>query len=585
MIKRVLIVGVAAALIAAGAAYLLRPESGVPDDAPTEDEMASSIGTDVMRNVQRGHVPDRAGEIMLVPKPQNFLIGNWDLTTLGSNEPTLSTSHPNPWSYLARVPIILYGDGVPRGVENEEITDITQLAPSYARLLDFDMGAEVSAPLPGFDDSDKTPPKAIVTVVIDGGGWDALQENPDSWPNIARLREEGTTFVNATIGSAPSITGALHANFGTGTYPVTHGIPGNQMRGPDGENTDTWQENADPSFLKVPTLADLWDAANNNEPLIATVSYEGWHLGMIGQGANFEGGDKDIAVLWDPAEDAWWVNEDFYELPDYLQETDVARLESYEEELDERDHVKDGTWFGHTVDEIREVNEENEALVRPGAPSFVKFTGDAVVEILREEPWGADDLTDFFWIEMKMPDYAGHAWNMTGAEEADVLRETDAQIGRFKKELDRKLGQGNYILAVSADHGQQPLPDLQGGWRINSDELERDIEARFGNILEKVTPVDAYFDMDAVEEEDVELADVARWLGTYTIGENIPEEAPGADNVPEARLDDLLFAGAFSTDFLVNLTDADIDAFGDGEYPEGDLTSPPQETKGNQAIP
>ena len=585
MIKRVLIIGVAAALIAAGAVYFLRPETGVPDDAPTEEEMASTIGRDVMRNVQRGHVPDRAGEIMLVPKPHNFLIGNWDLTTLGSAEPTASTSHPNPWSYLARVPIILYGDGVPAGVSNEEITDITQLAPSYARLLGFDMGPGVSAPLPGFDRPDKTPPKAIVTVVIDGGGWDVLQEHPDSWPNIARLREDGTTFVNATIGSAPSITGALHSNFGTGTYPVTHGIPGNQMRGPDGENTDTWQENADPSFLRAPALADLWDAAFNNEALIATVSYEGWHLGMIGQGANFESGDKDIAVLWDAAEDAWWINEDFYELPDYLRETDLGRLESYEEDLDDRDHVIDDTWFGHTVEEIREVNEEGEALVRPGAPSFVKFTGDAVVEIIRREPWGSDDLTDFFWVEMKMPDYAGHAWNMTGPEEADVLFETDAQIGRFMEELDKKLGKGNYILAVSADHGQQPLPDLQGGWRINSDELERDIEDRFGNVLEKVTPVDAYFDMDAVEEQDVDLGDVARWLGTYTIGENIPEEAPGADNVPEARMDELLFAGAFSTDFLVNLTDSDIDSFGDGEYPEGDLTSPPQETKGNQAIP
>jgi predicted AlkP superfamily pyrophosphatase or phosphodiesterase len=583
LIKRVLIIGVAAALIAAGAAYFLRPETGVPDDAPTEEEMATSIGTDVMRNVQRGHVPDRAGEIMLVPKPHNFLIGNWDLTTLGSNEPTLSTSHPNPWSYLARVPIILYGDGVPAGLENDEITDITQLAPSYARLLNFDMGSGVSAPLPGFDKPDKTPPKAIVTVVIDGGGWNVLQEHPDSWPNIARLREEGTTFVNATIGSAPSITGALHANFGTGTYPVTHGIPGNQMRGPDGENTDTWQENADPSFLKVPALGDLWDAAYNNEALIATVSYEGWHLGMIGQGANYEGADQDIAVLWDPKENAWWINGDFYELPDYLSGgPDIGSLLRYEQLLDERDHLKDGAWFGHGGDEIKELNEDGEALVRPGAPSFVRYSGDAVVEILREEPWGADDLTDFFWIEMKMPDYAGHAWNMNGPEEADVLRETDAQIGRFKKELDKKLGKGNYILAVSADHGQQPLPDLLGGWRINSDELERDIEARFGNILEKVTPVDAYFDMDAVEEEGVDLADVARWLGTYTIGENIPEEAPGADNVPEARMDEILFAGAFSTDFLVNLTDADIHAFGDGDFGvQGDLTSPPG-TEGDQ---
>jgi hypothetical protein len=522
---------------------------------------------------------------MLVPEPHNFLIGNWDLTTLGSDEPMLSTSHPNPWSYLARVPIIMYGDGVPSGSEVTDSVDITQLAPSYASLIDFDMGPGVSDPLPGFDQPDKTPPKVIVTVVLDGGGWDVLQEHPDSWPNIARLRDEGTTFVNATIGSAPSITGALHANFGTGTYPVTHGIPGNQMRGPDGENTDTWQENADPSFLQAPALADLWDVQNNNEALIATVSYEGWHLGMIGQGANYEGGDKDIAVLWDPAENAWWINDQYYELPDYLAETDIARLESYEEGLDERDHVRDGNWFGHTVEELREENEEGEVLVRPGAPSFVRFTGDAVVDIIRNEPWDADDLTDFFWIEMKMPDYAGHAWNMTGPEETDVLRETDAQIGRMRKELDRKLGKGNYILAISADHGQQPLPDLLGGWRINSNELEVDIEAQFGDILEKVTPVDAYFDMDAVEEEGVSLDDVARWLGTYTIGDNIPAEAPGADNVPESRLDERLFAGAFSTDFLTGLTDADIDSFGDGDYPEGDLTSPPSETGGNQAIP
>ena len=96
------------------------------------------------------------------------------------------------------------------------------------------MGAGVSAPLPGLDQPDRTPPKAIVTVVIDGGGWNALQAHPDSWPNIAGLMRDGTTYTNATIGSAPSITGALHANFGTGTYPVTHGIPGNQMRGPDG---------------------------------------------------------------------------------------------------------------------------------------------------------------------------------------------------------------------------------------------------------------------------------------------------------------------------------------------------------------
>ena len=70
------------------------------------------------------------------------------------------------------------------------------------------------------------------------------------------------------------------------------------------------------------------------------------------------------------------------------------------------------------------------------------------------------------------------------------MRETDAQIGRYLDELDETVGRGNYLFALSADHGQQPLPDLYGGWRINSKELQRDIEERFGEIVEKVTPVD-----------------------------------------------------------------------------------------------
>jgi hypothetical protein len=191
---------------------------------------------------------------------------------------------------------------------------------------------------------------------------------------------------------------------------------------------------------------------------------------------------------------------------------------------------------------------------------------------MEEEGVGEDDLTDFVWIEMKMPDYAGHAWNVSSSEEEDVLRETDEQIGRYLDELDRKVGRGNYLFALSADHGQQPLPDLVGGWRINSRELQRDIEARFGDILEKVTPVDAYFDLDAIEESDVSMGDVARYVGTYTLGDNIPEGAPGADLVPEGRLDDLLFAGAFSTDYLTELSPDDVAAFGEGEYPEGDFT-------------
>ena len=571
MTKRVLVVTGLAVVVAMIAAFALRSGNGIPDDAPSEDDMATAIGAPIMEHLYRGHVPNRSGEIMLVPKPNNYLLGEWDMTTLDTNTPTLSTSHPNPWDYLTRVPIIASGANIEAGAANDEVADIAALAPTYADILGMDDFEADAEPLAEIVDGVAKQPKLIFTVIIDGGGWNTLQQHPESWPFIQSLRDSGVTYTNANIGSAPSITGALHATMGTGVYPNKHGIPGNQMRGPDGANTDTWQQNADPTYLEVPTVSELWDEANDNEPIVGTVSYEGWHLGMIGHGAQREGGDKDIAVLWeavDPGTDEplnkWWVNEDFYELPSYFDDTDIDTLESYEEELDERDGLADDMWFGKTLDVLQE------PLTRPGTPAFVKFTGDAVVDVINNEDLGGDDITDLFWVEMKMPDYAGHAWNVAEPEQADVLRETDRQMQRMKATLDRKVGEDNYLFVVSADHGQQPLADFEGGWRINNKELERDIIAQFGEgVLEKATPVDVYLDLDFVESEDIDVGDIASWLATYTIGDNIPEGAPGAERVAESRLDETVFAGAFSFEYLQGLTDDDIEGFGEGSYPEG----------------
>lgn len=570
MPTRVLAVVGAAALVAVLAVVALRPAQGVPADAPSENEMARSIGGPVMEHLRRGHVTGRSAEIMTVPRPHNFIIGEWDLTTLGSDTPVMTTSHPQPWAFLARVPIIFYGPGLaPKGLEVRGQVDIAGLAPTYAELLGGVDGFEPDAPpfQEVLDAAGDRRPKVIFTVVMDGGGWNALQEHPDSWPNLAAMRREGTTYVDATIGSAPSITGALHATFGTGQYPIEHGIPGNQMRGPDGRNVDTYEQNADPRYLLSPTVSELYDEQHGNRPIVGTLSYEGWHLGMIGHGAQRDGGDRDIGVLWEVERNEFWTNENYYELPDYLQETDLDRLETYERRLDGRDGLVDAAWFGHSLEELQDPK------IRPGTPAFVRFNGDAVADIIRREPFGEDALTDIFWVEMKMPDFAGHTWNVVNPEQADVLRETDRQIGRFRAMLDRKVGRGNYLFAVSADHGQQPLPETEGGWRINADELEADVEARFGEgLVEKVTPVDLYMDMDAVREADVALSDIAGYLGTYTLGDNIPDNAPGSEFVPEARLDERLFAGAFSTQYLQELTPERAEAFGEGDFPEGDFT-------------
>ena len=570
MPKRVLWVAGAALVLAALAAYVVLPDRGgsAGEEARSQDAMADELGAQIMEHLYRGHVPGRSAEIMLVPTPHSFLVTQWPLTTLGTDTPYLSTSHPNPWNYLTRVPIVLNGPGyLPEATTINRPTDIASLAPTYGAILGVDMPETDGAPWPEIvEPAGDRKPKAIVTVVIDGGGWNTLQEHPDAWPAIKYLMQTGTTFTNATIGSAPSITGALHATFGTGDYPIHHGLPGNQMRRADGTNVDTWLQNADPRFLRTPAISELWDEQNDNKPFVGTVSYEGWHLGMIGHGAQREGGDRDVAALWEIEDEAWWVNEDYYELPSYLESTDA--LSAYEVELDERDGLTDGTWFGNAIDELRDPDTAS----RPGTPAFVRLTGQAVIDVMRHEKVGKDSLTDMLWVEFKAPDFAGHIWNVESPEEEDVLRETDNQIARIKKELVKTAGERNYILAISADHGQQPLPDNHGGWRISSNELERDIEDEFGaDVIEKISPVDIYVNSDKMSEADVSLEDLTGFISKYTIGDNIPEGFPGADRVPEGRLDEQLFVGAFTTDYLKSLTQDRIESFGDSDYEEGDF--------------
>jgi hypothetical protein len=519
-----------------------------PDSAPTLDAMGDRVGTDVMRLIYDGNVPDRTGEILLIGKP-NFYIGpDLDLTQLGTATPVTFTSHPNPWSYLSRVPLVIRGAGrSPAGHTSYAPVDLTALAPTYARFMRTPLEAE-GHPLPGLDYSQPAP-KLIFTIVIDGGGWNVLQKFPEAWPNIRQLMDEGQLYVNALNGSFPAQTGSIHANIGTGDYPRTHGIAFNY-----------WFENADPQYLRVPTIGDLWDQRNGNRAVVGTVSVLSNHLAMIGHGAQLEGGDRDIGVIWDDEKQRWTTNADYYAVPDYISQMDYSKLSKYESANDRRDGVVDGTWFGNDPASLKE------GLRRSSIPSFERYEGDDVLDVIRHEPLGQDNITDLFYVQFKSPDQAGHIWNMDYPEIGDVLHEADSQIGRIVAALDDKVGADDYVLALTADHGQQPLAEGSGGWMINSKEVERDVEREFG-VVARVRS----HQLNITELNGASVADIARYLGSYTIAENIPDSIPGADRVPQGRLQETVFAGAFPTEWLAGLTDTDLSDFGAGVYPEADL--------------
>ena len=546
-VRRAIAVAVVAVVVAGAAAYLLRDDRPSVDvsGSPTLNQMARRVGREPMELVVNGNYPSRLGEVLLVPKPHAYLGPDVSLAKWGSDEPELFTSHPNPWNYLVRVPIVVRGPGVPGGKEDRSPVDLTALAPTYAEILGVDFEAE-GDPLP-VDLSKR--PKLIFSIVIDGGGWNVLNRYPDAWPNIARLMDESTTFTNATIGSFPAQTGAIHGNIGTGEYPRTHGVPYN-----------FYFLEIDPQYLEEPTIGDVWDQETNNEAVVGTISVLSNHLAMIGHGAQMEGGDHDIGVVWDIETHEWTTNEEFYELPDYLA-MEYDRLERYEAQNDARDGDRDGTWFGNTPEDLQD------GYRRSSNPAFERYQGDDIIETIDQEGLGSDDVTDLFYVQFKAPDEAGHIWNMAFPEVEDVLKEADAQIGRIVEALDAQVGRDDYMLLLTADHGQQPVATPERGWMINSSEVERDVKEAFG--IEARVRSHQLNITSKVNSEEIE--EIARFLGSYTIGDNISKGIPGADRVARSLRDDPVFAGAFPTSWLADLTPSDVDGFGPGSYPESKL--------------
>src|ERR671919_3129769 len=304
---------------------------------PSSREQACSLPPRWLELTKRGHYGPRSGQIALLPRyPAYFAQGGTGWT------------HSGPWPYLQEVPIVFYGPGViPKVGEVARPVTVADIAPTIMTLLRGSFQTEDGHRLREAADIDAElleakPPKLILTVVWDGGGWNALRQWPDDWPNLARMMSNGVTYTNAIVGSSPSVTPSIHTTLSTGVFPARHGITGIPVRYEDGSVGDVFLRGESSRFLRVPTVAELWDEQNRNRALVGMVGYEPWHLGMIGQGAERPGGDRDDAVWLDVETNEWKTNPDHYTLPPSLPET--GGLDGYVQELDGADGEVDGAW-------------------------------------------------------------------------------------------------------------------------------------------------------------------------------------------------------------------------------------------------
>src|SRR5918996_2005455 len=375
--------GAAIFLVASGSLYLSTARRALP--LPSFRAQLCSLPPEWLEHVRRGDFPDRSGEIALLPRFPAYVAsaaGGW--------------THTGPWPYLQEVPLVFYGPGLINRVGDiERPVTLADVAPTMAGLIGAGFEAPDGAPLAEVT-GDK--PALVITIVWDGGGWNVLNRWQDSWPHLAAMASEGVSFTNATVGSSPSVTPPVHTTLGTGAFPSSHGVTDIMVRDESGEVVDSFVRGDSSRFVEVGTLAEAWDEQTNNRARVGMIGYEPWHLGMIGQGAERAGGDRDDAAWLDTGTNEWITNPDHYNLPRALNATEG--LERDIEELDGADGRIDGAWRDKKILDDPSRKEET--------PAFIAYHMRAAMRMISEEGYGSDDATDLLFMNFKQPDRAGH---------------------------------------------------------------------------------------------------------------------------------------------------------------------------------
>jgi predicted AlkP superfamily pyrophosphatase or phosphodiesterase len=437
------------------------------------------------------------------------------------------TGHGTPWDYDTHIPIIMYGPGFINSKKevNRFVTqqDITQ---TYSEILNTEppVDADGTVLKEALNNTTKKP-KAILTIVLDQVGMEFYNSHPDSYPNIKRMKQEGTFFNNAKVTHLESETAVGHVAIGTGAYPDKHGIPSNSfwIKGINKNNYSFGLDNIEtPVWLKSPTFSDVYDLKTNNKAIIVSYCYaERAAMGMAGHGAMFNKGDKDIVFYYNEKTDLLTTNDDYFILPQYLR---GLKAKPYLDSFTNNSSI----WLDHFIPVKQEYKKpwskktkiDNKITVTPALPIF---EGDIYTKIIENEPIGQDDITDLMYINFKSTDAASHSFGFESEESKQVLEAIDKQVGRVVKSLEDKVGKDNIIVTITADHGSTPLVELNGAERIISDDLQEELNKKFDTLnndidsVLDVGQVQITLDENELKRNGFTIQDVKNYLLNYKI--------------------------------------------------------------------
>lgn len=331
-----------------------------------------------------------------------------------------------------------------------------------------------------------TRPKLVIGLVIDQMRWDFLYRYYDLYSNngFKRLLNEGFSCENTLIPYLPTYTAPGHSCIYTGSVPAIHGIVGNNWFDKSTNKsvycTDdssvspvggsiTWGKNS-PHNLLTTTIGDELRLSNNFKSKVFGIS-------LKDRASILPAGHSSNAAYWYDESLGKWITSTYYmkELPVWLQKINEQKLpdaymskdwntllpidkynlstedsKPYEGQITGENSVT----FPHKLSQIK--TKIYEAFkTTPFANTYTFNLAKAVIE---NEKLGSNTVTDFLAINIASTDFIGHEFGPNSIEIEDTYLRLDNDITEFLQFLDTKLGKGNYLLFLSADHGVAHVP-------------------------------------------------------------------------------------------------------------------------------
>jgi predicted AlkP superfamily pyrophosphatase or phosphodiesterase len=329
-------------------------------------------------------------------------------------------------------------------------------------------------------------PKLVVVIVVDQMRADYVDKFRGQWSGgLKRLVEEGAWFRTAAYPYAATNTCVGHATISTGALPASHGMVGNGWWDRDTQKmvtctgdpkvknvayADGTTKGGDSAWrMLLPSFAEELKFQSAGGTRVVTFS-------LKARAAITLAGHKADAATWFDTSTGSWVTSSPYGtqpfIEDYVKKHPVTEDYGKTWSLSLR---KDAYWYDEKAKGAATVSGWGDDFPFPlrgkeggAGPDETFYTqwgtspfADTYLTKLAETAidsmnLGKTPATDYLAISYSSTDYVGHTFGPRSWEIQDVLVRLDKDLGALFAHLDEKVGKGNYVVALTADHGVAP---------------------------------------------------------------------------------------------------------------------------------